>query len=648
MQKYKNPNMYLWGIVFFIIACSVREILFAPRDIADITINTFAGHEWKYNVWRMLAMADAITDGSSGRWVESFSFGWGYPIFYYTAPIPYLLGSLLVIIGVDPIAALNISWISIYFLTGAFMFWAMRPIVGVPGALLAMVCYVFAPYHLVDTYVRTNLVETTAFIFPPLIIRALWLARTETIKAWVLGAFAIACIPLTHMLSTYLIGLGLIVFTLAYVAFSEKQLRFKIFKSSCVMALAGLTLSAFFWVPAVMDIGAVRGFEAMSEGYYHYSNHFVYPHQLVDSAWHYGGSEIGPRDYMSFSIGKIILVIVIATLLVTLGLVAAKAIRKTESYQSMESKVAEKGLIALALSSIIAAAVMVYFTTQASAWAWQIIPKLEAVQFPWRFLFPASFFLAIAAGCLPKIMNSFLQSLVQRSPIKNSVLAQPSFQKLIMLCVGTSLCIGVMFQHWDYAKPGQHTEMERSEQTTQYHSTKGVWTTNTLEFMPKDVSTYPYPGTQPKTQGKYVNEFYNTEERILKSEQGNGWASFTLLRGAAGKLIFNQHWHPGWKVLIDGKAADTKVLKEHPFAPVVVDLPENARNVTFYFGFTTAGIIGLTLSISFLMFLLFGFIRADKESLFIEYECLQVYLRPCFCCITFPAVDFYLKIKNNL
>ncbi|VUD64773.1 hypothetical protein TDB9533_03398 [Thalassocella blandensis] len=630
MDTSKHLDTGLWLLVTIVIGCAIRDILFAPREIADLTINTFAGHEWKYNVWRMLAMADALSEGSSGRWIESFSFGWGYPIFYYTAPLPYTLGALLIVLGFDPVAALNISWISIYFLAGFAMYWAMCPILGKCGAVLATVCYIFAPYHLVDTYVRTNLVETTAFIFPPLIVRALWIADQHWTKATVLGALGIMSIPLTHMLSTYLIGVGLGIFTLVFIVTGPVETRFAVGRATVLMLGGGFLASAFFWLPAVMDLNAVRGFEAITEGYYHYANHFVYPEQLVDSRWHYGGSEIGPVDYMSFSLGKTILVIVSLTLCLVLVFrllpflmscwdTCLSMLRQTQRGQRKTQATTasvdheRRKFSALLTACVLSAAVMVFLTTSYSAWWWEVIPRMEAVQFPWRFLFPACFFLAIAAGCLPKCAAQLMENITFSQNVFSAGARRSQVYVGVTVVSTVVASAAVLCNHWQYAKPGDHTAMARTEQAATYQQTTGVWTTNTLEFMPKDVQYFPHAGTYPQVNGIYYDTLFTEQTRILDSESGHGYAKFILLRGGAGKLVLNQHWHPAWKVLIDGRSATTKTfddshkviktrpLLEHPFAPVMVDIPADTREVIFYFGFTPAGKVGLALSVTILL-----------------------------------------------
>lgn len=578
---------FIWVFLFVIVAVAAKGILFSPHDLSTLTVKTFAGHEWQYNVFRLVALGDAFSEGTTGRWIDNFSVGWGYPIFHYTGPLPYTLGALLLNIGFDPVSSLNLSWFLAYAGAGIAMFWAMRPIFGNWGALLASTCYLLAPYHLVDTYVRTNLVETSAFIFPPLILRALWVARVRLSSAALLGAIGVMLLPLTHLLSTYLIGLGLSVFTLCYCLLLPRQRSVSVFYSAALMALFGLLLSAFFWFPAVIDLSVVRGFEAITEGYYHYSNHFVYPHQLVSDFWAYGGSEAGPRDFMSFSLG--LSSVLIAAVAVSLALFYSirAAIQKyrlvtaasdNELKQTDDSR-DDRGFHAFILASAVSAAAMAYMTLASSNWLWEILPGVESVQFPWRFLFPASFFLAICAGGLPRLLISLRPQWSYAAPV-----------------VAITLMAVVVHAHWDFAKEGSYFAVDRSDLTDKHHRQIGIWTTNTHEFMPVDVSTIPWTGSGPGRPVRFIGSGANTHNRIAQMNLGHGWAEIRLLPGAAGTLEFQQHWHPAWKANVDGVEVETYPQTDNQFAPIAIDIPENAYAVSFRYGYTQWGQLGLWIS----------------------------------------------------
>jgi protein-S-isoprenylcysteine O-methyltransferase Ste14 len=610
MEKEAVLNKIAWLCVLVLIAIAAKSLIFYPRDPATLLVESIAGHEWDYNLWRILGMADALANGMPGRWLHGFSHGWGYPLFYYTGPLPYLFGSLLVLLGFEPHSALNVCWIAAYVLTGIAMFWAMRPYLGRWGAMLAACCYLLAPYHLVDTFIRTNLVETTAFIFPPLILRALLDARVAPVKSIIIGALAVMLIPLTHMLSTYLIGFGLAVFCVTYLfLLPGRKEKIHFLSSATAMAVIGLGLSAFFWLPAIVDISAVKGFTAMTDGFYTYNKHFVYFGQLFSSYWGYGGSDPGPGDGMSFSLGLSIAAVAYMALAIGVYLVIRSfSFRASPEEKDKETAAADFNLPRFVIATGITATVMAFLTLNWSSGLWAFIPKIEVVQFPWRFLLPAVVFLAVSAGALPRLLVNRGVKLRWLEPASAVV-----------------LCLLVVTLHWDFAKVGNYASVDREKLPLATQIQSGVVTTNQLEFMPSTVRTFPYYESRRSILAKFYDENMTENKRILKESIESGIARITLTPGNAGTVILNQHWHPAWRASVDGESVETYAFMAHPFAPVAVDIPAGAYDIEFRYGYTAGGYFALSLS-AILLFSALGYLLYHRR-----YQELLAFRIPAIC-----------------
>ncbi|MBN1378187.1 MAG: hypothetical protein JXA04_03035 [Gammaproteobacteria bacterium] len=585
MKKEILVNRIAWFLLVLLVLVAAKGLLVYPRDPATLSVYSLAGHEWKYNLWRLLAMADALADGMPGRWLQGFSHGWGYPLFHYTGPLPYTFGGLLVLIGFEPHSALNVCWITAYFLTGVSMFWATKPILGRWGALLAACCYLLAPYHLVDTYVRTNLPETTAFIFPPLILRALLSDRVSSLKPVVLGTLAIMLIPLTHILSTYLVGLGLVIFCVVYlILLPSNNVRFIFLKSGITMAGIGLGLSAFFWLPAIIDISAVRGFQAMTKGFYGYSQHFVYIDQLFNHYWEYGASEPGHADFMSFSLGPSIVAFAVLATAISLYRLIKYNRQPTQTGYEEKDGIEYVDLCRIVIACIVSTLVMAFLALGWSKGLWAVIPKIEVVQFPWRFLLPSTLFLAISAGALPRLLAGF------------------NFKfPWLEFTAAALMCLTVIFLHWNFARVGQYAAADREELLLENQMKFGVWTTNEHEFLPSAVREIPYRGLKRLEVAKFYDKNFAEQKRIMNEKIENGIARLTLIPGEAGVVVLNQHWHPAWHASVDGEPVKTYAYPGHPFAPVAINVPAGIHSVEFRYGFTAAGIFAIILSLIILL-----------------------------------------------
>lgn len=548
---------------------AAKGVAIAPVDAATHTFRTHAGHEWEYNLWRIAGMAHALSDGMPGRWLADFGHGWGYPLFHYKPALPYLVGGLFHLLGLDAHTSLNLCWLGAIFIAGLTMFWALRPLFDDWGALLAGVCYLFAPYHLLDIYVRTNLPETVAFIFPPLILVAVAQSGTNTRVAATLGALAVMLLSLPHLLSTLTVGFGFLLFTTFYAALYSGDRR-GVLQRAFVVGLSGLALGSFFWLPALTDATAVRGTAAMTADYYHYANHFLWPAQLIASAWAYGASDPGPHDGMSFSLGiPIAAAALISFAISVLVLLHRRAERCSERLR----------LPRIVVASFLSALACVFMTLEESAVLWKTVPGMALAQFPWRFLLPACFFLAACAGALPR----FAALLVKR----------PSASAVVS--VGVSLCI--IYFHWSFAAAGGYGTLERAAITSEGMRGRGVWTTNQLEFFPNHARAIPSAGSVRHNIAFLPNVAGGDAGGIVEASLGNGNASVILRPGPPGILVVNQLWHPAWQAAFNGRIVDTFPYTSHPFGPVAVILPAGVTHVEFRYGMTPSLRVGILLSL---------------------------------------------------
>ncbi|SMF14938.1 membrane protein YfhO [Alteromonadaceae bacterium Bs31] len=580
--RFPLGNRLAWLLLLLVLAAVTRDIIGFPRDPNTLEYSTFAGHEWIYNQYRIAGMAQALAEGMPGRWLESFSHGWGYPLFHYTGPLPYTVGAGLHLFGLESHAALNFSWWLAFALSGITMFWTMRRMFGDWGALLASTIYLFAPYHLVDMFVRTNLVETTAFVFPPLILYGLWKMAENPVRGIVVGAIGVALLPLTHMLSAYLIGLGLAVFCLCYLLLLPLREKLAFALHACVMAVLGLGLSAFFWLPALADLNAVKGMDAITAGNYDYKYHFVYLSQLISDYWGYGASGKGLKnDYMSFSLGKVSVSIGLIVLMLALYLIVKKC--RLLGIRVLADSAEPMRKVRFLLACFAAALFCAYMASYLSSPLWKIIPMVEATQFPWRFLFPASFFLAVLAGGLPSLLS-----------------AAAGERNYLQFPVALVASVLVVYFHWSFAQAGSYDRVANVDLTRNEMQKVGVWTTNQHEFLPKGARV-PWASEPAKREVKFYTETMAIESRVLSSEWKSGEVLLNLLPGSAGTVVVAQHWHPGWQASVDGVSIAPQPFIGHPYAPIALEVPANTHQVLLRYGYTPVGKYGLFISLFVLL-----------------------------------------------
>lgn len=311
------------------------------------------------------------------RWVPDLGYGYGYPIFNFYAPLAYYVGGLFVVLGFDALIATKIMMIIGILLAGVFMYFLAREFFGKLGGLVSGLFYIYAPYHAVDIYVRGDVAEFWAYAFIPLAFLGFY---KNNILA---GSIGFAAVILSHNLTAMMVAPFLIIFALlnCYIAYKKNKLF--IIHNSLFMILLGLLLSAFYWIPALLEM---KNTNVMSQvgGGADFRDHFACAEQLWDSMWGFGGSTQGCIDGLSFKIGKLHILSVLVSIFILV-------------YLKFKSK-HFNDIYYLSIFSITVFFISIFVMLEVSKFIWEAIPAMAFFQYPWRFLILSSFFSSFLSG----------------------------------------------------------------------------------------------------------------------------------------------------------------------------------------------------------------------------------------------------------
>ena len=136
-------------------------------------VNTRGGGDSPFLFIRLQQLMANLRDGVfPARWMPDAAYGLGYPFFNFYAALPYYFAALFNFLGFDLLTSIKIvQTLGFVFAGFALYGWARRHFSNRWAAWLAAVAYVYAPFHLVNVYVRgDSLSEFYAFIFYPLIL----------------------------------------------------------------------------------------------------------------------------------------------------------------------------------------------------------------------------------------------------------------------------------------------------------------------------------------------------------------------------------------------------------------------------------------------------------------------------------------------
>jgi hypothetical protein len=197
------------------------------------------------------------------RWLADVAYGHGAPVFTFYAPLAYLPAHVATWLGVGYVAAFKLT--NALILVGAplAMYSLARAVGSRVAAWTAAVAYAYLPYQLVDVYARGALPEAATFVWIPLAALGLVaLAHHPRRRTCALCGLTIAALVATHNATALvtLPALGLLGLLLGLRA--DARRRFVVLG---VVAFAlGLSISAAFWLPAMLERDAVSVGSAVS------------------------------------------------------------------------------------------------------------------------------------------------------------------------------------------------------------------------------------------------------------------------------------------------------------------------------------------------------------------------------------------------
>lgn len=433
------------------------------------------------------------------RWAANLNWGYGHPILEFLYPFPSYLASLFHGVGFSLIDATKIVFGLGMVLSGIAMFLWIGDMWGIEAGLVGGVLYMYAPYRLVDLYVRGDIGENLAFAFIPLVMWCMYrLFKTLKLRYSIGMAVSLALLILSHNAISLMVA-PLILFYgiyLTYISKKRKTFLLLFFLSFC----EGFLLAAFFWVPALLE-GKFTLRNIVTKGAYLTS--FVNLQRLVMSPWSYGGSE-----QLSVQVG------VIQWAGLILSLFVGSSLYKTKE------KARSLFIFGLLLYTLCA----LFLMLPMSNFLWERIMLLQNFQFPWRFL------------AIPVITSSILVSLLVY------YLPQKVRWGVSILVVLVVLAIS---KDWIHAKA--YVQKPESFFTGIYNST-----TDTGESAP--IWSVRFMEKRPPLHMQVVSGKGQVEEVKRTTVEHD----YLIQADTEARFVENTLYFPGWKVLVDGKPVDVQ------------------------------------------------------------------------------------------
>ena len=512
-------------------------VLLLPSVSSLLQPGYFSMHD-DLQVFRLFELNKCFQDGQIPcRWVPDGGFGYGYPLMQFYPPMPYYPMELMVMLGLGFFWPVKIMFILAFIFSGLGMYYLAKEFFGKWGGILSALFYVYAPYHSVDIYVRGAQNEAWGMVWFPFVLLYLYKLITKKFSwtTFILLAVSLFGQLTSHNVMTMVFAPTAILWAIFWIIKTKNYLSIKHLSLSGIL---GVGLSAFFFIPVVLEQKFVH-VDSMMSGYFNYMAHYADINQMFLSRfWGYGGSTWGPEDNMSFSIGQFQWVVALIA-----SAIALFQIRK------------QRVLSLMILMMVAFGFVYAFLAHGRSITIWNNLPLLQYAQFPWRLVALIVFYFSFVAGYLTTVKLS------------------PLLKKILFVAITLGL-INWNIYFFQIERPVRVTIGEKmAGRQWELQVTGGIF-----DYLPR-TAEFP-PGAPAFTIPVYSEGLGG----IQYFTSGTNWMKFNaIVSPPQAKVTLPLLTFEGLTTKVDGK----KVTTTHDeLGRVIVDLTEGNHTVFAKIGYT--------------------------------------------------------------
>lgn len=451
-------------------------------------------HDGLVHLARIAAFVTALKEGEFPvRWAGYLNYGYGMPLFIFIYQVPYFISSLLVTLGLGLVWSFKVTLILSFILSGTFMYLFGKALTGDnKKAFLLTIFYQFAPFRLVELLIRGSFGEVYAYSFLPLVAYGLLvLSKKSSWKFFVLTSVATALLVMSHnalSLVFFMICAGLL------VIFSSSLSAMVV---SAAALFTGLLLSAFYWMPALLEHKYTYGDLFMKDLYL---SHFPPLQNFFVANW-FNESHLQTGG-VSVQLG------IFHVLALVLFL-----------YLLWKKKIQDIRIVRLLLFAFGVSALTIFFMQPVSKFIWAHVSILRQFQFSWRLLGVLTFTTAL---------------------FSLSFFSFPFFMKKWVFASLVALVVGTTLWYWHpalgYDKINENYYWHFPLTTTYFGETDVIWSAGPAKKYPAKPVEF--------AEGKgVVSDF--AKNSILHT--------YTVTTTESATIVDHTEYFPGWKVLVDGQ-----------------------------------------------------------------------------------------------
>lgn len=517
MQWFYNYRYY---IVVFLLSLLPFIFWIDPATLSHT-------HDGLVHLPRMAAFFKALSDFNIPvRWAGELNYGYGMPLFIFIYHTPYLVSSFFLLIGVGLVSSFKLTLLISFLLSGFSMFLFSKKMFGDDRtALVTTVLYQFAPFHLIDLLIRGSFGEVFTYAFLPFVLYGLIsFFQTKKILYLLFVAIFTGLLIISHN------SISLLFFGIAclFTLFFAKNIKQAFFGS--LSLFGGLILSAYYWIPALL------------EHKYTYGN--LYMENLFRDRFPALWKMVVPNitDTKELLIDGLALQVGIVHLVAIVVAVFWFMTKKKKNIMHLK----------LFFFSSVLCILAIVFMHPFSIPVWDHISILRQFQFPWRFLT----IIVVVSSLLGVFLRPYL---------KNTYV----FSFLLSIVVASSVIYWFPKEGYDRLNESYYWDFPLN--TTYYGETDVIWSAGPATSYPENRI-----------------EVVSGEGTVTNLEVENNKQSFMIDTLDQLTVVSNTQYFPGWRAfsIQDNKRTELPIQFQDPNYRGLIQftLPAGNYDVEIIFG----------------------------------------------------------------
>lgn len=494
-----------WFIDLIILGMLIGIVVFTLKEIFHPGL--YYAHDSIYHFVRLFHFNYELNAGQFPVRISSLlAYGYGYPLFTYVYPLPYLAGFFFNSLGLQLSDALKLTLFFCSLFSLIIWYLWLRLHFNRFSSFIGSLIFWFIPYRFLTIFVTFQLGTIVAMSFFPFVFIGIFLLTMKNFNpncyrfGLIFFILGISGMLLSHLITLIIVFPIILIYLIIRLFELWKNSLSKIyfFKLiwiifSSVVFVFGLT--SFYWLPALIEKNWVK---AGHQPIVDIDDHFPSIEQLFFPNWGYGYSVIGDEDGLSMQLGIAQWLIIVATFI----LLFIKAIIYKKKFQNND-----KVLLILLITSFIYLFLMLEF----SSLIWNI-SLLESLQHPWRLL--------AVFGILTSIMATLI--------------AQTRFGKYLTIVFVLISIINVR----NYLRPMSFDFM--SDQTL----------LSKIEIIQSGDVSWEFLPIWANLSESLINSLSNSSISEIKSINEK---SLKILKKENNEIVFAKIYHPAWLIYDNDK-----------------------------------------------------------------------------------------------